>query len=232
MFGDPQSLNLYGYVRNDPVSRADADGHGDAPAPCVAQRTLIACRDPETDAGTGINNTVQDNAKAAQNTGCQYDACVTAPAPKKSFWGRVGGWFGGVAFGIVRWGKLGGPLHREGVARVAKSLKESGYEVEKEVRIPTPNGAKSSRWVDVVGTRNGETRMYQIGRQNMDGTPVAREVQALDDIEGATGIRPNFLPYNIGEPHFGAPGATDIAPGEGVTPGEGEVPAVPEIIPE
>ena len=29
--------------------------------------------------------------------------------------------------------------------------------------------------------------MYQIGRQNLDGTPVAREVQALDDIEGATG---------------------------------------------
>ncbi|MGA9043136.1 MAG: RHS repeat-associated core domain-containing protein [Terriglobales bacterium] len=27
VFGDPQSLNLYGYVRNDPVSRADADGH-------------------------------------------------------------------------------------------------------------------------------------------------------------------------------------------------------------
>ena len=26
-FGDPQSLNLYTYVRNDPVSRADADGH-------------------------------------------------------------------------------------------------------------------------------------------------------------------------------------------------------------
>ena len=27
VFGDPQSLNLYGYVRNDPVSMADADGH-------------------------------------------------------------------------------------------------------------------------------------------------------------------------------------------------------------
>jgi len=25
--GDPQSLNLYGYVRNDPVSGADLDGH-------------------------------------------------------------------------------------------------------------------------------------------------------------------------------------------------------------
>jgi RHS repeat-associated protein len=29
VFGDPQSLNLYGYVRNDPVSRADTDGHED-----------------------------------------------------------------------------------------------------------------------------------------------------------------------------------------------------------
>jgi RHS repeat-associated protein len=29
-FGDPQSLNLYTYVRNDPVSRADADGHQEA----------------------------------------------------------------------------------------------------------------------------------------------------------------------------------------------------------
>jgi RHS repeat-associated protein len=30
VFGDPQSLNLYGYVRNDPVSRADLDGHDGA----------------------------------------------------------------------------------------------------------------------------------------------------------------------------------------------------------
>ena len=70
--------------------------------------------------------------------------------------------------------------------------------------------------------------MYQIGRQNLNGTPAVREVQALDDIEGATGIRPTFVPYNVGEPNLGirVPGATDIAPGEG------EVPVEPEIIPE
>jgi RHS repeat-associated protein len=28
-FGDPQTLNLYSYVENDPVNRADADGHQD-----------------------------------------------------------------------------------------------------------------------------------------------------------------------------------------------------------
>jgi RHS repeat-associated protein len=31
VFGDPQSLNLYGYVRNDPVTQADADGHDPVP---------------------------------------------------------------------------------------------------------------------------------------------------------------------------------------------------------
>jgi hypothetical protein len=74
--------------------------------------------------------------------------------------------------------------------------------------------------------------MYQVGRQNLDGSPVVREVQALDDIEEATGIRPNFVPYNIGDPNFGGPGANDIPPGAGVAPGEGEVPVDPEIIPE
>jgi RHS repeat-associated protein len=29
VFGDPQSLNLYTYVRNGPLNRIDADGHGD-----------------------------------------------------------------------------------------------------------------------------------------------------------------------------------------------------------
>jgi RHS repeat-associated protein len=33
-FGDPQSLNLYGYVRSDPITRADADGHISEEAAC------------------------------------------------------------------------------------------------------------------------------------------------------------------------------------------------------
>jgi RHS repeat-associated protein len=32
VMGDPQSLNLYGYVRNDPVSQADLDGHAERDA--------------------------------------------------------------------------------------------------------------------------------------------------------------------------------------------------------
>ena len=221
---DPQSLNLYVYVGNDPLNATDSDGHDQI---CLDWACSHWTGDPQQ------SQNARNAQQQAQNT-CQADTCVTvtAQAPKKSLLGRIGGWFGGAALGIVRWGKLGGPLHRAGIERIARLLEENGFKVQREVRILTPNGAKSSRWVDVVGTRNGEVRMYQIGRQNLDGTPVAREVEAADDIEGAAGLRPNFLPYNIGAPNFGVPPVTDIAPGQGIMPGEGEVPIEPEIIPE
>jgi hypothetical protein len=57
-----------------------------------------------------------------------------------------------VGVGIVRWTKLGGPERRAGIERVSKSLEESGFKVQREVRVPPPNCAKSSRSVDVVGT--------------------------------------------------------------------------------
>ena len=47
-FGDPQSLNLYGYVRNDPVSRADADGHcpgGPDQCPSLSKEDKAAVKD-------------------------------------------------------------------------------------------------------------------------------------------------------------------------------------------
>lgn len=34
------------------------------------------------------------------------------------------------------------------------------------------------------------------GRQTKQGAPVSRETKAMDDIEGATGERPEFHPYN------------------------------------
>ena len=39
LYGDPQSLNLYTYVRNDPVSQADADGHISEEALCEQGKT-------------------------------------------------------------------------------------------------------------------------------------------------------------------------------------------------
>ena len=42
---------------------------------------------------------------------------------------------------------------------------------------------------------DGSTYHENVGRVNADGTPVARELRALDDIEAATGRRPGFTSY-------------------------------------
>jgi len=44
VFGDPQSLNLYTYVRNDPVTLADADGHAENVAPPLDCESGAGCR--------------------------------------------------------------------------------------------------------------------------------------------------------------------------------------------
>ncbi len=53
VFGDPQSLNLYGYVRNDPVSRADDDGHTSAmPITDIDCGSTLCSTTPEAAAGS------------------------------------------------------------------------------------------------------------------------------------------------------------------------------------
>lgn len=70
--------------------------------------------------------------------------------------------------------------------------------VVKEYRVPTPYGQKAYRDVDVTAvdvTTGKPVSLHQTGVQKR-GLPVNREVQAIDDIEGATGIRPQFHNYN------------------------------------
>jgi RHS repeat-associated protein len=56
-FGDPQSLNLYGYVENEPVNRIDADGH-------IPGIDALAHR-----AGRAPNGASSPGSKARQRTG-------------------------------------------------------------------------------------------------------------------------------------------------------------------
>jgi hypothetical protein len=82
---------------------------------------------------------------------------------------------------------------------VAASVEARGLRAEFELMVPTPGGAKSRRFLDIVG-RSRETgavlEMHQVGRQTKRGLPVSREVRALDDIQSAMGLRPTFHPYN------------------------------------
>jgi RHS repeat-associated protein len=61
----------------------------------------------------------------------------------------------------------------------------------------TPNGAKSGRRPDIIyQTPNGELRGRNVGRTRADGSPVPREQEALDDLNGPGGLPTDFVPYD------------------------------------
>jgi hypothetical protein len=96
-------------------------------------------------------------------------------------------------------GKNGGPAHQETINKEEAKMKKEGFtQTEREVLVKTPGGNKGKRYIDLKGTnpKTGEAKEVQVGKQNKDGTPVARERKALDDIEKATKKRPVFVPYN------------------------------------
>ena len=59
VFGDPQSLNLYNYVRNDPVTRADADGHCGNDTPNCKKLPKNPVANVSAPVKQAINNSVQ-----------------------------------------------------------------------------------------------------------------------------------------------------------------------------
>ena len=78
-------------------------------------------------------------------------------------------------------GRHGGDLHRQKVDSVRKSLQKKGWNVSvKESRINVGNG--KYRYPDLIATKNGKTRFYQIGKMLQSNKPVAREVRALRDL--------------------------------------------------
>lgn len=82
---------------------------------------------------------------------------------------------------------------------VARDIEKRGLTAEREIRVNTPNGERGTRYIDIAGRdpRTGDlVETHQIGRANRDGSPVARERRAMNDIEEATGVRPSFRQYN------------------------------------
>ncbi len=73
-----------------------------------------------------------------------------------------------------------------------------GSQLRTEFRVLTPNGSQAPRLADLaVVDIDGKTplRLYQIGVLNAKGTPVAREVRAINDLFNTTGVPTSFWPY-------------------------------------
>ncbi|MEZ4300425.1 MAG: hypothetical protein R3B70_36105, partial [Polyangiaceae bacterium] len=67
----------------------------------------------------------------------------------------------------------------------------------KELVVKTPGGHRSARRPDIVyETSDGALRGRNVGRTRSDGSPVKREVEALEDLNGPGGLPTDFVPYD------------------------------------
>lgn len=97
------------------------------------------------------------------------------------------------------YGKLGGPEHQALVANITADIRLRGLEPRPELRIPTPYGVKSARYVDVVAIDKATglpAEYYQVGKQTLASNPISREAQAIRDIQQVTNQPVTFKPYN------------------------------------
>jgi RHS repeat-associated protein len=99
-------------------------------------------------------------------------------------------------------GKNGSKAHQEKIAEYEKKLQDKGWDVTRERKVNTEGGHKNSRYTDLTATKDGKTVNVQVGKQNKNGTPVARERKAIEDINNSTKGASNgsnrtiFVPYN------------------------------------
>ena len=207
-FADPQSLNLYTYVRNIPTSKVDPDGH-ECPQCPVIERFLEEVS--ETPAGQAI---IQKGAQVAGaiGTGLVAGWSYTSGFAKKVWDGYAGACGQGSCISEFQRtrpdqqdqtsadpkkpGTLGKPDHQETVKEEAEKL---GADSSREVKIKTPGGQKESRRADAAETdENGNYKpggkIVQVIRPTPAGNVPKREQQAAQDIQNATGVKPELVP--------------------------------------
>jgi len=95
-------------------------------------------------------------------------------------------------------GKKGNKDHQDLIENIFQKLLKKFRRANKEYEVELPNGKK--RFVDVAALdeEGNPIELHQVGRTNKDGSPVARERQAIKDIENATGKKVIFHALIVG----------------------------------
>ena len=196
-FGNPQSLNLYSYVQNNPTTVGDPDGH--CPWCPVVEEIL------ESPEGQAVE---EWGAHVLAGAGALLTTAATAALESGRTPESIPIGMGSVPFYNQENtsdsaadgqknvpnpnGSKGAPDHQQTQEEERKDIGENG---QKEVTVQTPGGEKGSRRIDAARVENGKvTEARQVIRPNKNGTPPAREVRAANDIQKATGVKPKMVP--------------------------------------
>jgi hypothetical protein len=148
---DPQTLNLYGYVGNNPLSRADADGHV-----------------------VGVDDAAEGAVVAVAFVGLATAAYLEMPSTQRSLSAAASSAAGTISSAFHSLfskgdkappnpnGSKGAPDHQ---ATADEEAAKMGENTGREVRIPTPGGAKGRRVADAATVENGKvTAVTQVIR--------------------------------------------------------------------
>jgi hypothetical protein len=170
-------------VGNDPVGARDPTGRVAIPAVPVVEFIVVAGACYFSGVCQSFSEAVERGIDAVKQTFSNEEASPPERAPPNPD------------------GSKGGAAHQEKIKERIEALKGQGKTHDgggdkPEERVDTPGGEKGSRRPDITMTNpDGSKYRENVGRQNQDGTPVARERRAQDDIRGATG-QCAFTAYN------------------------------------
>jgi RHS repeat-associated protein len=207
---DPQTLNLYAYVRNNPLGKNDPDGHQE----CFANGACNALRNPAS-AGhwfiNGLSNTVSDllsldevakgsvdvvNAETTRGKVGVATGLVLLVGLNAFTGGEEGTAEKGVEVGVEKVAKTGGRLGsaetRALDEAVAKGLEDEGYAVthgagRPQEYIPGPGGArKGSAYPDVTAVKGDETVRVNTVDTTKNGALTSREHRSANKIQALT----------------------------------------------
>ena len=213
---NPQSLNKYSYVYNNPLRYTDPNGHDTLDYVFGAVHAYI------TDNFFGLGRQQpynQDSAEgqAAGDKAAMVQGAVEAQAGLDAAEGggalalsgggtvvvsvAAGAALHGSATAVTAaanfakitpnpFGSKGAPDHQQTSQEEAKTIKG-----QTEVTVKTPGGEKQSRRIDAARTEGGKvTKATQVVRPTKTGKIPAREVRAAQDIQRATGVKPKMVP--------------------------------------
>ena len=178
---NPQTLNLYSYVQNNPIRQADLDGHQEERAPTRDEIELEIREDAEfyRKLSEYRSREITERAEQAARNGPAATPEQRA-AIEHYLYGGIGG----------RWG--GTPTRSQNV-ELADALEYNGFKVTggggraKEELIPGPNGdSKGGTWVDLTAKKGDTTIRIQTVTTMADGkTPTPSEQAAAARIRQA-----------------------------------------------
>jgi RHS repeat-associated protein len=192
--GDPQTLNLYGYVRNNPLCKADADGHQNPEAIIESPpvQALIEKAAPYVSGALGaLGGLAVAMTDAFQKAAPAVVQALGESGPDSQFGSYQKLYLKDFQKSDARPGTLGKPDHKQTVKEEAERVKG-----RPEAPIPTPGGSKEGRRADADGTnpQTGGREIVQVYRPTPAGNIPKREQDAAADIQNATGVKPTMVP--------------------------------------